>query len=77
MVLHCISLLFKMLLPCIMAGFHFALLHTVLVEHFLLNMLNLVLKVVIRHYEIRDLTSTLLTEVCCQVATEPELQPVY
>ena len=25
---------------------------------------------------IRDLTTTLLTEVCSQVATEPELQPV-
>ena len=30
----------------------------------------------IRHNEIRDLTATLLTEVCSQVATEPELQPV-
>ena len=29
----------------------------------------------IRHNEIRDLTATLLTEVCSQVATEPELQP--
>ena len=26
--------------------------------------------------EIRDLTATLLTEVCSQVAVEPELQPV-
>ena len=26
----------------------------------------------IRHNEIRDLTATLLTEVCSQVATEPE-----
>ena len=30
----------------------------------------------IRHKEIRDLTATLLTEVCSQVAVEPELQPV-
>ena len=30
----------------------------------------------IRHNEIRDLTATLLTEVCSQVVTEPELQPV-
>ena len=30
----------------------------------------------IRHNEVRDLTATLLTEVCSQVATEPELQPV-
>ena len=27
--------------------------------------------------EIRDLTATLLTEVCSQVCTEPELQPVH
>ncbi len=30
----------------------------------------------IRHNEIRDLTATLLTEVCNNVCTEPELQPV-
>ena len=30
----------------------------------------------IRHNEIRDLTAKLLTEVCSQVATEPELQLV-
>ena len=30
----------------------------------------------IRHNEIRDLTATLLTEVCSDVRTEPELQPV-
>ena len=30
----------------------------------------------IRHNETRDLTATLLTEICSQVATEPELQPV-
>ena len=30
----------------------------------------------IRHNEIRDLTATLLTEVCSQVAVEPELQLV-
>ena len=30
----------------------------------------------IRHNEIRDLTAKLLTEVCSQVATKPELQPV-
>ena len=30
----------------------------------------------IRHNEIRDLTATLLIEVCSQVVTEPELQPV-
>ena len=29
-----------------------------------------------RHNEIRDLTATLLTEVCSQVVVEPELQPV-
>ena len=28
------------------------------------------------HNEIRDLTAKLLTEVCSQVATEPELQPI-
>ena len=30
----------------------------------------------IRHNEIRDLIAKLLTEVCSQVSTEPELQPV-
>ena len=30
----------------------------------------------IRHNKIRDLTAKLLTEVCSQGATEPELQPV-
>ena len=30
----------------------------------------------IRHNEIRDLTAKLLSEVCSQIATEPELQPV-
>ena len=30
----------------------------------------------LRHNEIRDLTATLLTEVCSQVCVEPELQPV-
>ena len=30
----------------------------------------------IRHNEIRDLTATLLTEVCNDVCTKPELQPV-
>ena len=30
----------------------------------------------LNHNEIRDLTATLLTEVCSQVCTEPELQPV-
>ena len=30
----------------------------------------------VRYNEIRDLTATLLTEVCSQVATEPELHPV-
>jgi len=30
----------------------------------------------LRHNEIRDLTATLLTEVCHQVQVEPELQPV-
>ena len=30
----------------------------------------------IRHDEIRDLTAKLFTEVCSQIATEPELQPV-
>ena len=31
----------------------------------------------LRHNEIRNLTATLLTEVCSQVCTEPELQPVH
>ena len=31
----------------------------------------------LRHNEIRDLTATLLTEMCSQVCTEPELQPVH
>ena len=31
---------------------------------------------IIRHNEIRDLTATLLTEVCSEVSIEPELQPV-
>ena len=31
----------------------------------------------LRHNEIRDLTATLLTDVCSQVCTEPELQPVH
>ena len=31
---------------------------------------------IIRHNEIRDLTANLLTEVCHQVSTEPDLQPV-
>ena len=30
----------------------------------------------LRHNKIRDLTATLLTEVCSQVCVEPELQPV-
>ena len=30
----------------------------------------------IRHNEIRDLTASLLTEVCTEVCTEPDLQPV-
>jgi hypothetical protein len=30
----------------------------------------------IRHNEIRDLTATLLTEVCSDVCVEPELQPI-
>ena len=30
----------------------------------------------LRHNEVRDLTATLLTEVCSQVCVEPELQPV-
>ena len=30
----------------------------------------------IRHNEIRDITATLLTEVCHNVATEPPLQPL-
>ena len=30
----------------------------------------------IRHYEIRDLTSSLLSEVCHNVAIEPHLQPL-
>ena len=30
----------------------------------------------IRHNEIRDLTASLLTEVCSNVATEPALQPL-
>ena len=31
---------------------------------------------IIRHNKIRDLTATLLTEVCSEVSVEPELQPV-
>ena len=31
---------------------------------------------IIRHNEVRDLTTTLLTEVCHNVATEPPLQPI-
>ena len=31
---------------------------------------------IIRHNEVRDLTATLLTEVCHNVATEPSLQPI-
>ena len=31
----------------------------------------------LRHNEIRDLTATLLTEVCSQVCIEPELQPIH
>ena len=30
----------------------------------------------IRHNEIRDITASLLTEVCSEVCAEPELQPV-
>jgi len=30
----------------------------------------------LRHNEVRDLTATLLTEVCSQVCVKPELQPV-
>ena len=30
----------------------------------------------IRHNEVQDLTASLLTEVCHNVATEPSLQPV-
>ena len=64
-----------------MAGFCFTLLHTVLAKYlFLLNMPYLVLKVGYLLFdtmpEIRDLTATLLTEVCSQVATEAELQPI-
>ena len=30
----------------------------------------------LRHNDIRDLTASLLTEVCSQVIVEPEMQPV-
>ena len=30
----------------------------------------------IRHNEIRDITATLLTEVCHNVSIEPDLQPI-
>ena len=30
----------------------------------------------IRHYEVRDLTASLLTQVCHNVATEPSLQSI-
>ena len=30
----------------------------------------------VRHNDIRDLTASLLTEVCYNVATEPQLQPL-
>ena len=62
MVLHCISLLSRVLFPCVMVGFSFALLHIVLVEYlFLLNMLFLALKVGCL-CEVRDLAATLLTQ---------------
>ena len=65
---------FKMLLPCVMAGFCFALLHTVLVEHlFLLNTPYPALKVGYLLFDTRDLAATLLTEAFSQVTTEPEL----
>ena len=65
-------------MSCIMAGFHFALLRSVLVDHlFLLNTLYLYsLKgglPSIQHNEIRDLKATILTEVWSPVATEHEL----
>ena len=31
---------------------------------------------IIRHNEVRDLTATLLTKVCHNVATKPSLQPI-
>ena len=34
------------------------------------------LRITIRHNEIRDITATLLTEVCHNVAIEPPLQPI-
>ena len=63
--------------PYAMVGFPFVLLHTVLVEH-LEHALSCPKGGLpsIQHNEIRDLTATLLTEVCSQVAAEPEFQPV-
>ena len=55
-----------------MVGFPFELLHTVLAEHlFLLNMLYLALKVGYHPFDIMKY-KILLTEVCSQVAIEPE-----
>ena len=70
---------YRMLLSCDMVGFLFVPQHTVIVEHLsvehALSCPNDGLPS-IRHNEVRDLTATLLTEVCSHVATEPELQPV-
>ena len=79
--LHKSDLHSRMLLLCTMVGSHFAHLPIVSVDHpSQLIMLYLALKVGCHpsagHNEIRDLTAKLLTEVCSQVATEPELQPV-
>ena len=80
MALHCINLPFKMPLLCIMAGFRFALpTHcacgtSFAVEHALSCPKGGLPS--IWYNKIRDLTATSLTEVCSQVATEPELQPV-
>ena len=80
MVLHCISLLARMLLPYAMVDLPFmVLLCTVLVEHLSVGHTLSFLKgglPSIQQNEVRDFTATVLTEVCSHVATEPELQPV-
>ena len=73
-----ISTCFKMLMSCIMAGFHFSLLHSVLVDHlFLLNTFYLYsLKgelPFIRHNEISDHKATIFIEVWFQVPTEHKI----
>ena len=63
----------------VLASFCFTLPHTVLMEYFSVEHALSCPKSglpSIQHNETRDLMATLLTEVCSQVSTEPELQPV-